>query len=667
MNEIVLSFEAQNSGEEIAGINIKVIEKPEENLLYKFLLGVDGTWETLRDYSKESSILWKPKKEAQYTIMVQAKRVKTTKAFDYVTKVDYSVGLKAEKLIKDIYLEKEKLTLGEKLNLTVEANKMPVVFRYWINKNGSYEIIKDYSADNNLIWSVKDSGEQEILVECKTLDSKDKCDDSKKVKFKVEQLKKLEITDFKCLISDLYVGNELVFQVEAVQDDQRMILYKFIKINDEGIATCIQDYSTKRMVNFVENISGEYKLLCLAKDMYSQKEYDDRAILNYAIKEYKDIVINSFTTDLNSPQICSTIVTLKAIVNGGKELQYKFKIDGNLSEDSGYTRNNTYTWNCEKAGEYKLEVYVKDSAYIGDFEAVSSMNFKVEELCLDPIVINNVLLDKGNKILKGEVLNIRAVASGGTDLRYRFIEKKDGKEIYSINYGTCNWVDFSQNEKGTYEVEVRVKDKYSNRLYDSHTIIYIEVFNYIPALIEQILIPIKEHYLVGDLISCSVIAQNTKKTLFKYVLSINGHKVEETNFDKYSKYDLRPKCSGAYTLEVFAKNEDSEAEFDSKKDVRFNISEALPITNTQIKFDKNNLYVNKAITFTADSEGGKEVLYQFYLMEKGDWILAQDLSRNNNYTFIPFAAGNYKILALCKSSYKKCVYEDYSLQEFNVG
>jgi len=666
MNEIVLNFEPQISEEENEAINISVKEKPEEKLLYKFLLGIDGAWETLVDYSEKSSILWTPKKEDTYSIMVQAKRVKTTRAFDYISKVDYSVGLKAEKLIKDIYLEKEKLTVGEKLNLTVEANKMPVVFRYWINKNGTYEIMKDYSADNNLIWSVKESGDQEILIECKSLDSKNKFDDSRSVRFKVEPIKKLEITNFKCLISDLYVGNELVFQVEAVQDDERMILYKFIKINEEGIASCIQDYSTKRMVNFVENIGGEYKLLCLAKDMYSQKEYDDRAILNYTIKAYKDVIINSFTTDLSSPQICNTQVTLKAIVSGGKELLYKFKIDGNLSEDSGYTRNNTYIWNTEKPGEYKLEVYIKDSAYSGTFEAVSSINFKVDELCLDPVVINNVLLDKGNKILKGEALNIRAIASGGTDLRYRFIEKKAGREIYSINYGTCNWVDFSQNEKGTYEVEVRVKDKYSNRLYDSHTIIYIEVFNFMPASIEQILMPIKEHYVVGDLISFGAIAQNTRKTLFKYLLSINGHKVEETDFEKSSKYKLTPKCSGAYTLEIFAKNEDSDREFDSKKDVKFNISEALPITNTRIQFDRTNLYVNRAITFTAVSEGGREVLYQFYLMEKGDWILAQDFSRKNNYTFIPFAAGNYKILALCKSRYKKCVYEDYSIQEFNV-
>lgn len=666
MNELVLNFEPQSTKDETRSINIIVAEKPEEKLLYKFLLGKGGTWETLKDYSDASSILWTPEKDGTYTIMVQAKNAKTAKAFDYMSKVDYCVGLKEENLIKEIYLEKEKLAVGDKLNLTVEVNKMPAVYRYWIKKNENFEIIKDYSADNNLIWSVKDSGEQEILVECKALDSKNKFDDSKSVKFKVDPIKKLEITDFKCLISDLYVGNELVFQVEAMQDDKRMILYKFIKIDEEGNSTCIQDYSTKRMVNFIEKTGGEYKLLCLAKDMYSQKEFDDRAILNYKIKAYKDIVINSFTSDLSSPQICNTAVTLKAIVSGGKELLYRFKIDGNQSEDSGFIRSNTYIWNTEKPGEYKIEVLVKDASFTGAFEETSSINFKVEELCTDPVVINNVLLDKGNKILKGEILNIKAIASGGTDLRYRFIEKIDGKEIYSINYGTCNWVDFTQNEKGIYEVEVRVKDKYSKREYDNHTVIYIEVFNYMPAVIEQILVPIKEHYIVGDLISCSIITQNTRKTLLKYVLSINGHKVEETDFQRAGKYELKPKCSGFYTLEVFAKNEESDKEFDCKRDVRFTVSEALPITNTKIQCDCTDLVINRAITFTADSEGGREVLYQFYLMEKGDWILAQDFSRKNSYTFIPFSAGNYKILVLCRSRYKKCVYEDYSLQDFNV-
>lgn len=666
MNEIVLNFEAQNSKENDTSINIIVQEKPEDKLLYKFILGLDGTWETLRDYSELMSVIWTPKKEGTYTVMVQAKRANTTKAFDYVTKVEYVVGLKDEKLIKDIYLEEEQLTIGDKLNLTVQANKMPVVFRYWIKERGIWELIRDYSADNNLIWSIKDSGEQEILVECKALDSKNKFDDSKSIKFKVQPIKKLEITDFKCLITDLYVGNELVFQVEAIQDDKRMILYKFIKINEEGISTCIQDYSTKRMVNFIENKGGEYKLLCLAKDMYSQKEYDDRAIFNYKIKAYKDIAISSFTSDLSSPQICNTPVTLKAIVSGGKELLYRFKIDGNQSEDSGFIRSNTYTWNTKKSGEYKIEVFVKDVTFNGAFEATSTMDFKVEEFCNDPIVINNVVLDKGSKLIKGEVLNIRAIASGGTELRYSFIEKKDGKEIYCINYGTCDWVEFTQNEKGTYELEVRVKDKYSKREYDSHSILYIDVVDFMPAVIEQILLPAKDHYIVGDKIISSIIAQNTSKVLFKYVLSINGHKVEETDYLKASKYEFTPKCSGFYILEVFAKNEESDKEFDSKRDVRFNICEALPITDTKIQCDKTKLLINEAISFTASLEGGSEVLYQFYLMEKGDWILMQDYSRKNEFTFIPFSAGKYKLLVLCKSRYKKCAYEDYSILEFTV-
>lgn len=666
MNEIGVRFDVENSNVNAEKIIILAADKPEEKLLYKFIIGIDGTWETLKDYGMEDSVLWEPRKKGTHTIMVQAKRENTSKAFDYVSRIEYTVGGEPEKLLKGIFLEEEKLTVGDKLNLTVEVSKMPVVYRYWIKDSGNWELIKDYSAENNLIWSVKDIGEQEILVECKALDSKNKFDDSGSIKFQVESFKKPEITDFKCLITDLYVGNELVFQVEAEYDVRRMVLYKFVKISQDGSSTCLQDYSTKRMVNFVEKEGGDYKLLCLAKDMYSQREFDDRAVINYTVKPYKDISIVSFTSDLNSPQLINTAVILKTAVSGGKELLFRYKIDGNHSEDSGYTRNSTYTWNTKMAGEYKLEVLVKDASYKGAFEASSTISFKVEELCTDPIVINEVITDKDVKILKDEVLNVKVLASGGTELRYSFIEKKDGKIIYKIDYGTCNWVDFAASEKGTYELEVRVKDKFSRREYDSHSVIHIEVYDYMPAVIEQILLPAKENYVVGDKITCGIIAQNTKKTLFKYILSINGHKVEETEFIKASRYEFTPKCGGAYTLEVYARNEQSDKEFDNKKDIKFKIYEALPVTNTRLHSDKAKILLNKDVTFTAGCEGGREVMYQFYLMEKGDWILVQNFSRKDHYTFIPYSGGNYKILVLSKSRYKKCAYEDYLIQEFSV-
>ena len=53
-------------------------------------------------------------------------------------------------------------------------------------------------------------------------------------------------------------------------------------------------------------------------------------------------------------------------------------------------------------------------------------------------------------------------------------------------------------------------------------------------------------------------------------------------------------------------------------------------------------------------------------MEKGNWVRVQNYSRKNYYTFLPFTSGNYRILVLSKSYYKKVNYEDYADLEFEV-
>jgi hypothetical protein len=666
MNELEIMFNLQSPQEKSTKINISICNNTKEELLYKFMVGLDGTWENLSEFSSKNSVEWQPSNEGSYVVMVQAKRKNSNRSFNYVSKADYLIGKEEERLIRDVFINKESLTIGDKLNVLVEVSRLPVVYRYWIKEKDNWELIKDYSADNSLNLTVKSAGAQELLVECKSLESKNKFDDSKVVRFTVEDVKHVEITDFRCLIDDRYVGNELVFQVEAAHSDKRMILYKFVKINPDGTTTLIQDYSTKRMVSFVEENGGEYKLLCLAKDMYSQKDYDDRALLNYKIKPYKDIFIQSFTTDLTSPQLNETKVTLRAVVLGGRELLYRFRIDGNYGEDSGYIRSNTYVWETKKSGKYKLELWVKDISFEGNYEAAASMDFTVDEECKDPVVINDIIMDRSSKLLKGETINIKVLAAGGTDLRYSFHVKKENKEVEKIDYGTCNWVNFTPEEKGLFELEARVKDKYSLREFDSHTIVYVEAFNYIPAAIDYVLSPAKEHFMVGDTVTYTVITQNTNKTLLRYVLNINGHKVEETDFIKDKKYKFTPKCSGVYILDIYARNEDSDKEFDSKKEIKLVVHDAVQITNTKIQCDKTKPMVNETVTFTVNCEGGKEVVYQFYLMEKGDWILVQNYSRKNYYSFIPFAQGVYRVLALCKSSLKRCNYEDYDIMEFKV-
>lgn len=666
MNELAINCNLESPQEKNSKIIISVEDTLEEDLLYKYMIGANGTWTTIKDFSDVRFVDWIPEEDGKYIIMVEGKKKDGHRSFDYVSRIDYIIGKVEEKLINNLSLDKYELNLGEKLNLFVNANKVPLMFRYWIKVNDKWEIIKDYSADNTLTWVVKLEGKGQILVECKNIDSKNNYDDFETIEFEVIPLMEIEITDFRCLNSELIEDTELIFKVESSYKEGRTILYKFIKINPSGEVECVQDYSTKKVVNYVEHKSGEYRLLCLAKDMYSTNIFDTRVVINFRVKKYNELIIRNFTSDLNSPQLTGTEINLTAEVIGGKEVLYRYIINGDCREDSGYIRDNSYAWKSKIPGKYKITLWVKDKSFEGAYEASESFDYIVDERSEEPVNIKNILIDKKDKILINEKVQAIVHASGGTDLRYSFIIQKDGEELEKIDYGTCNWINFIPQEQGEYELDIRVKDKYSDREFDAHSVINMKVLDYIPANIDYVLFPLREYYMVGDKIVLNVVAQNTKNILMKYQLKINNHKVEETDFVNEKGYVFTPKCSGDYTIEIFAKNIESDKLFDCKKEVRIEIHETLPVTNTKITCDKVKFICNEPINFTVRSEGGKDIVYEFFLMEKGEWNLVQNYSKKNYYTFIPFSKDEYKILVLAKSQYNKVSYEDYDTFIFNV-
>ncbi|WP_072987643.1 triple tyrosine motif-containing protein [Clostridium cavendishii] len=665
MKDLLLELD-KSSPQELGQDIIIEAKFDKAGLLYKFLIGKDGMWETLEDFSEYSRVVWTPKEEGEYMILVQAKNKKSKKPFDYKGTVSYIIGNDSDKLISNIYIDKKNLSVGEKLSLEVETTKVPCMFRYLISSKAGWQIIKDYTVENKINYTVREGGEFEILVECKKPESSNNFDDFKTIKFEVKDVDKPEITNFKCLTNDLLVGEELVFQVDAKYSDDRTLLYKFVKLNPDGKVYCIQDYSSRRMVTYTEKERGTYKLLCLIRDMYSTREYDDRAIIVYEVMPYNNIEIQSFTTDISSPQVNGTNVLLKAVAEGGKNLLYRFKIDGNYGEDSGYTRNSSYLWTSKYEGEYRLIVEIKDESFNGEYEAKAEIEYVIEKKCNKPVKILDLVLDKNKNYLINEPVNIKVIAEGGTDLKYEFLVYKDEKEIEKMNYGNANWVNFTPESEGQYKFEIRVKDKYSQKEYDAHSIIHFNVKAYIPGEIEYILVPSNGYFLVGDIIEIEAITQNTSEVLMKYVTKINDQIVEETEFIQNKKMILTPKCAGKYIVEIFAKNKKCKEGFDSKREVKVYVNEAPPITETKIICDKKTFKVNEEINFSGICQGGKEVCYEYYLMQGDNWNLVQRYSRKDYYAFRPFRAGTYRMLLLTKSYYKKSAYEDYDNFEFIV-
>ena len=666
MNEMNILFNLENPKEKYKEIEISVENELEDNLDYKFLVGLGGTWTTLKKLSGASDVIWKPEIDGKYSIMVQAKRKESNKPFDFMSKTDYTVGEACEKLINNIYIDKIEIMVGEKITLTVEAEKIPIMYRYWVYEKENWQLIKDYSPENIFTWTSKYSGDKEVLVECRNLDSKNMFDDSMKIGFNVQAIQSLEIMSFKCLTENNLEGVEIVFEVESKYDDNRMVLYKFVKIDIKGNRTCIQDYSTKKLVSYVEENRGEYKLLCKAKDMYSLHEFDDRALIYYSVDPYEEINIHSFTSDLSSPQLCDTPIVFKCIARGGKELLYKFDITGKCLEDSGYIKENNYIWTPKEVGKYKVDLWVKDVSFQGEYEQKKSLDFKIDDIGKENVVIEDIIIDKKETVLIGERIHLIVKASGGNSLRYSFVVFKNEKETEKIEFGTYDFVDFTPEEKGKFKLEVRVKDKYSKSEFDAREVVYIKALECIPAKIDYVLMDTKKYYMVGDTIPVQVICEDTRDTIVNYILKIDDHIVEQTSFVEYKNYELKPKCSGNYLIEILTKNKLSTNAYDSRKKVKIAVHMTLPVKDTKILCDKENFIVNETITFVTNSTGGKEVVYEFYLMEKGNWDLVQKFSRKNDYIFMPFNKGIYRILVLSKSFYKSISYEDYDIMEIKV-
>lgn len=639
-----------------------------EPLQYKFIIGNDGVWNTIQEFSESDTCIWNPSAEGKYIVMVQGKKEGSSRPFDYLAKEEFVIGEKEiEKLIKDVNMDKTHLTVGEKITIDVLGNEQGLLYRFWIKGNQDWELIRDYTTSNRLVFTANKEGKQEILIECKEVNSSENFDEFTTIKFNVVLPTKIEITDFKCLTEELLINQELVFKVSSSLDDKRSLLYKFIKISKDGKVTCIQDYSSRRLVSYQEKEAGEYKLLCLVRDILSNKEYDDRAIMLYSVKAYNPINIKSFTPDTNSPQMNGSTINFKAEVDGGREIVYRYIVEGEVAEDSGYIRRNEYTWETQKEGEYTVTLYVKDISYDGDYEDKKVINYTIDKKSDKPVKIVDIITDNKKTALIGQPINMKVKAEGGISLKYSFVIYKDNKEKERIGFSDSNWINFIPDEKGEYEVEIRVKDKYSNKEYDSHTFIYVRAKEYLPGEIDYILLPNKSSYLVGDLIDIEAVVQNTRSVLIRYVTKINGYLVEDTGFIQNKKIQLKPKCSGKYTFEVYSKNIKCEEEFDSKKEVSIYVSEATPVTNTKILCDREEIVCNEEVTFKVTSVGGKDVCYEFYIMEKGNWIKTQSYSKKDYYTFIPFLRGEYRVMVLAKSFYKKVNYEDYGEFSFTAS
>ena len=76
--------------------------------------------------------------------------------------------------------------------------------------------------------------------------------------------------------------------------------------------------------------------------------------------------------------------------------------------DSGYIRKNNYIWIPKEAGEYKVTLWVKDASFYGEYEKSASLDFIIDDIGNTNVIIDDIILDKKDTVLIGEVSSCKS-------------------------------------------------------------------------------------------------------------------------------------------------------------------------------------------------------------------------------------------------------------------
>ncbi len=562
--------------------------------------------------------------------------------------------------------KKNDYLVGDRITVSAGEEDDSKVYRFFLMNGSNMTMLRDYSSDNKLYHMIETEGVFTIKVQIKDLDSSNIFDEERERELIVKDIPKIDITSFKCLNKERIVNESIIFDVKTNASPERIVLYKFVKVNEDGNQVTIRDFSRQNTISITENKSGIFKLLCMVKDVKVPNKFDDRAVIKYEVMPYKKISIQSFTSDLKVPQHVGTTITLNSEAIGGILLKYRFLIEGPEKIDSGFINANYFKWLPEEEGNYKLTLFVKDESFGGEYEDKQTFNYFVDPAPERNIVINSIEVENIKTALVGVPNKIEINAEGSPNLRYKFIVRKEDEILEMIDYNQNNWVNFMPDEKGSYTIEIHAKDKYSKKPFDAMDTVEVKVYEYIPSRIDYLINFNEDNNLVNRTVKINVITEDGKDTYVKYKILVDGHFLDESQYALVNTISFIPKITGEYKVVVFAKNTRSKEEYDSKKIATFRVENALPVKNASIECSNATASVGEKINFTVKSEDNYDTLYQFYILEESNWRIVQDFSTNNSFSYIPVEKGNCKLLAICKNSLRIVSYDCIATCDYKV-
>ncbi|PER25267.1 hypothetical protein CN490_21080 [Bacillus cereus] len=171
-------------------------------------------------------------------------------------------------LIRDV----ESPKLGQAITFTAKATgSSQPVYEFWVKEDGKWRVVQDYSKINTFTYKPNKTGQYNVSVYAKAIDSKVKQESYKVQRFKVEEQEKVTSIGLTKDVETPKLGQTITFTAKATGSSQPV--YQFW-VKEDGKWQMVQDYSKTNVFKYTPNKNGNYNVSVYAKDIDSKEKQE---------------------------------------------------------------------------------------------------------------------------------------------------------------------------------------------------------------------------------------------------------------------------------------------------------------------------------------------------------------------------------------------------------
>ena len=501
-------------------------------------------WGTLRGFSKEKSINWKPTSGGIYTLIVD---VKDSKGKIISFSKEYEIkDWTFSKMITDVQ-SPQYLDTTINVQTICEGNTSQLQYKYvWEKDNWSeWGTLRGFSKEKNVQWKPQKTGNYNIYVDI--MDSSGYILKAT-LPYKIEE-KEWEFVGIQMnQTSPVEVGDSVIITPQ-IKNENSNLLYKYVwERNNWSEWGVLQEPSKTKTIKWIASKPGNYKIHVDVID----------AVTGKVSKKYVEIKVNTqkwniseIQTSVKSPQKLGKTIEITTEITGNRSgLQYKYVWEKDNWSEWGTLRNfstdASVDWKPDKVGNYKIHVDVLDSS--GRIEKVS-LEYRIDEKW----EFVKIQTDKTMPIEVGEVVNITPQINGDDqELLYKYVWEKDDWSEWGVLQGpsktkTIKW---TASKPGNYKIHVDVIDAVTGKVSKKYVEIKVSTQKW---NISEIQTSVKSPQKLGKTIKITTeIAGNKSGLQYKYVWEKDNWSEWGTlrNFSTDASVDWKPDKVGNYRIHV---------------------------------------------------------------------------------------------------------------------